>query len=181
METSSISSLEEVEKQLEALRNELYSEEKRLGIADLPARLKHKVNYTHNETTKCDDRCMYAKGWDCTCSCGGANHGRGYIERIESEWPQIRDRIQSQLRTLVVLKKQFLEPPRNTEEYWAAGKGDDVVFVKGDYDGLEGKCFWVGKNKLSDGMRAGVRNVYDPAFDTTIDTVWCNLEDLRVK
>lgn len=26
----------------------------------------------------CDSRCFYAKGHDCECSCGGANHGKGY-------------------------------------------------------------------------------------------------------
>lgn len=26
---------------------------------------------------RCDDRCMYAIGHICNCSCGGKNHGRG--------------------------------------------------------------------------------------------------------
>lgn len=26
----------------------------------------------------CDDRCVYAQGDDCSCSCGGQNHGVGY-------------------------------------------------------------------------------------------------------
>lgn len=26
---------------------------------------------------KCDDRCMFARGRICECSCNGANHGRG--------------------------------------------------------------------------------------------------------
>ena len=27
---------------------------------------------------RCDSRCIYAKGPDCECSCGGANHGAGH-------------------------------------------------------------------------------------------------------
>lgn len=27
---------------------------------------------------RCDARCIYAKGPDCECSCGGANHGAGH-------------------------------------------------------------------------------------------------------
>lgn len=26
----------------------------------------------------CDARCMNAKGHNCECSCGGANHGKGF-------------------------------------------------------------------------------------------------------
>lgn len=27
---------------------------------------------------RCDSRCIYAKGPDCECSCGSANHGAGH-------------------------------------------------------------------------------------------------------
>lgn len=27
---------------------------------------------------KCDGRCMNAKGHNCECACGGANHGKGF-------------------------------------------------------------------------------------------------------
>lgn len=27
---------------------------------------------------KCDARCLNAKGGNCECSCGGANHGKGH-------------------------------------------------------------------------------------------------------
>ena len=30
---------------------------------------------------KCDERCMYARpNSPCSCSCGGVNHARGWIE-----------------------------------------------------------------------------------------------------
>jgi hypothetical protein len=29
---------------------------------------------------KCDARCMGATGPNCECSCGGKNHGRGFVE-----------------------------------------------------------------------------------------------------
>ena len=28
---------------------------------------------------KCGARCTHAKGGDCECECGGANHGRGWM------------------------------------------------------------------------------------------------------
>jgi hypothetical protein len=37
------------------------------------------VKGTYSPDHKCDARCLNAKGHDCTCSCGGANHGRGHI------------------------------------------------------------------------------------------------------
>lgn len=36
------------------------------------------IEGTYSESHKCDSRCLNAKGHTCTCSCGGANHGRGY-------------------------------------------------------------------------------------------------------
>lgn len=37
-----------------------------------------KVKGTYSDKHTCDSRCLNARGHDCTCSCGGANHGRGY-------------------------------------------------------------------------------------------------------
>lgn len=45
---------------------------------------RHKVFHlkqikgTYSESHHCDSRCLNAKGHECTCSCGGLNHGRGY-------------------------------------------------------------------------------------------------------
>jgi hypothetical protein len=35
------------------------------------------VEGTYSPTRRCDDRCLYARGHVCECSCGGRNHGRG--------------------------------------------------------------------------------------------------------
>lgn len=43
-----------------------------------PARFKP-IKGVYNENHRCDDRCLYARGPECTCSCGGMNHGRGYL------------------------------------------------------------------------------------------------------
>jgi hypothetical protein len=40
------------------------------------------VSGTYSDKHKCDSRCLNAKGNDCTCSCGGMNHGRGYAVEI---------------------------------------------------------------------------------------------------
>jgi hypothetical protein len=40
------------------------------------------VKGTYSADHQCDSRCLNAKGWSCTCSCGGANHGRGHVATI---------------------------------------------------------------------------------------------------
>lgn len=40
------------------------------------------VKGTYSKDHKCDSRCLNARGWSCTCSCGGANHGRGHVATI---------------------------------------------------------------------------------------------------
>lgn len=40
------------------------------------------VKGTYSEKHQCDSRCLNARGWSCTCSCGGANHGRGHVATI---------------------------------------------------------------------------------------------------
>lgn len=44
-------------------------------------RLK-RIKGTYSKDHKCDSRCLNAKGHDCTCSCGGANHGRGHTVQV---------------------------------------------------------------------------------------------------
>ena len=34
--------------------------------------------HTAAGATRCDARCYNAKGADCDCVCGGANHGKGF-------------------------------------------------------------------------------------------------------
>lgn len=41
-----------------------------------------RVKGTYSPDHKCDSRCLNAKGHECTCSCGGANHGRGHAAVI---------------------------------------------------------------------------------------------------
>jgi hypothetical protein len=40
------------------------------------------VQGTYSADHQCDSRCLNARGWKCTCSCGGANHGRGHVATI---------------------------------------------------------------------------------------------------
>jgi hypothetical protein len=39
------------------------------------------IRGTYSSVHACDARCIYAKGPDCECSCGGANHGVGHARR----------------------------------------------------------------------------------------------------
>lgn len=36
------------------------------------------IKGTYSKDHKCDSRCLNARGHECTCSCGGMNHGRGF-------------------------------------------------------------------------------------------------------
>jgi hypothetical protein len=36
------------------------------------------IKGTYSPDHQCDSRCLNARGHTCTCSCGGANHGRGH-------------------------------------------------------------------------------------------------------
>jgi hypothetical protein len=42
-----------------------------------------RVEGSLNDRQPCDSRCQYAAGPSCSCSCGGENHGAGYIEAPE--------------------------------------------------------------------------------------------------
>ena len=39
----------------------------------------NRIKGTFSEDFNCDSRCLNAKGNECTCSCGGMNHGRGHV------------------------------------------------------------------------------------------------------
>ena len=41
-----------------------------------------RIKGTYSKDHKCDARCLNAKGHDCTCSCGGMNHGRGHVVTV---------------------------------------------------------------------------------------------------
>lgn len=36
---------------------------------------------TYNPNRPCDPRCTNATGPDCSCACGGSNHGSAYVPR----------------------------------------------------------------------------------------------------
>lgn len=40
------------------------------------------IKGTYSKDHKCDARCLNAKGVECTCSCGGANHGAGHAVTV---------------------------------------------------------------------------------------------------
>lgn len=37
------------------------------------------VRGTYKADVRCNGKCTHAKGGDCTCSCGGKNHGTGLV------------------------------------------------------------------------------------------------------
>jgi hypothetical protein len=65
---------------------------RQLGAFSRPARCpEHEQRITLEpvwgelvETVRCDARCQNARGASCDCSCGGANHGRGHLEAVQT-------------------------------------------------------------------------------------------------
>lgn len=41
-----------------------------------------RIKGTFSKDHQCDARCLNAKGSECTCSCGGVNHGRGHAVTV---------------------------------------------------------------------------------------------------
>lgn len=40
-------------------------------------------NYGHTETCECNEVCACARGPNCSCACGGKNHGKGLTVELE--------------------------------------------------------------------------------------------------
>lgn len=51
----------------------------------------YEITGTYNPNHKCDDRCKFAKGNECTCACGGANHGTGHAAQVQAKIPEPRE------------------------------------------------------------------------------------------
>jgi hypothetical protein len=51
-----------------------------------------RIEGTYSPDHKCDSRCMNARGWKCRCSCGGANHGRGYAVAVHEAHAEVEMR-----------------------------------------------------------------------------------------
>jgi hypothetical protein len=61
--------------------------EMKCGACQGPIEIMGRVNgcTSHLETRcKCDARCTNAKGPNCDCSCGGANHGKGMLATVNT-------------------------------------------------------------------------------------------------
>lgn len=81
------------------------------------------IKGTYSKDHKCDARCLNARGHNCTCSCGGLNHGRGFAVTAVTEatttsvdlTPMATDK---QLAFIRKLLDERVMPPR----YTAAGE-----------------------------------------------------------
>ena len=58
------------------------------------------------ERVRCTDRCHYAKGPDCSCSCGGENHGKGRGFVIDFKKRPAKPAVQSELFEQEVEREQ---------------------------------------------------------------------------
>lgn len=62
-------------------RNELSTARATVHCAQHPNSLLtfDEIAGTHNESRQCDPRCTGAIGPNCSCQCGGANHGANWL------------------------------------------------------------------------------------------------------
>lgn len=74
-----------------------------------------RIEGTFSEAHNCDSRCLEAKGWKCTCSCGGMNHGRGHAATIVAEAPSAAPKAE-RVDTLVQETHYVPVPPTGPQE-----------------------------------------------------------------
>jgi hypothetical protein len=121
------------------------------------------VKGTYSENHKCDARCLNAKGNDCTCSCGGANHGRGHAVTVvqASDIQQRHERATDQhhaglldmVAQAAVAENPALAKPERTAgkhigEVGQTIRGEVVIFSKRDLDASTLYTFTTTKNNL---------------------------------
>lgn len=64
------------------------------------------IKGTYGKDHKCDSRCLNAKGHDCTCSCGGLNHGRGHA--VETQPYIVATSIANEVRMISEPQSRFI-------------------------------------------------------------------------
>jgi hypothetical protein len=82
------------------------------------------IKGTYSPDHKCDARCLNARGHECTCSCGGVNHGRGYaVEIHEASDPVIRTSPRHEDGVKLITDKQAAFITRLLDEREIPAKG----------------------------------------------------------
>lgn len=81
------------------------------------------VKGTYSKDHACDSRCLNARGWSCTCSCGGANHGRGHVATVVQA-ADLNDREHFPGRDL---RPEFADVPHTVEDYVPVRQAVDTL------------------------------------------------------
>lgn len=81
----------------------------------------YEIKGKYNPDHQCDDRCKFAKGNECTCSCGGANHGRGHAAVMQAKLPETNPQLVSAAMT--TKQEEFIK--KLLEERILAEDGSD--------------------------------------------------------
>jgi hypothetical protein len=76
------------------------------------------IKGTYSPDHKCDARCLNAKGPECTCSCGGANHGAGHAVTVveASVAPVQANPVQDEYEPISERQEPFLRALLNGRE-----------------------------------------------------------------
>lgn len=95
------------------------------------------IKGTYSPDHKCDARCLNAKGHNCTCSCGGANHGAGHAVTVVTAAQAPTEEMATEKQSAFIGKLlNEREIPANGEqsgaerESVARTKLDQAVFTK---------------------------------------------------
>lgn len=90
------------------------------------------IKGTFSEAHQCDSRCLNAKGWECTCSCGGANHGRGHVATVtQAADLGVAFASEESRNDLDRIAEQVFNPPSEPRHLGESGKYiTGEVFVK---------------------------------------------------
>lgn len=116
------------------------------GACDGPVEIMGRVDgcTSHLETgCKCDARCTNAKGPNCDCSCGGANHGKGMMTTItpvfDPSLPHVVN-ITATDKALAIVKefREALIPVNRVIRLLTVKKGKDGYLQPADFSQL---CF----------------------------------------
>jgi hypothetical protein len=127
------------------------------------------VKGTYSEAHQCDARCLNAKGNDCTCSCGGANHGRGHVATV-TQASELPGRTQGSVRDALVRRAVETDPSLTPARPLGRHLGEVGKHIKGEVKiarvlKLVNSMLYKFITEAGDNIDWFVPHTYDPGWD----------------
>ncbi len=111
-----------------------------LDCPECGQRLKAERLFAVTRDGSCNGKCMSAVRPDCSCSCGGENHGARWglptytTEETESELRAYRARVAREKAEAEKRAEAAARAKRRAFDRWAEGRDDIVTYLKAAYD-----------------------------------------------